>query len=324
MEEAGQAARDLIQYCIDNPLKPGEGQYELEARLGRQKMGAKSGRMEFVVSVTPALFWAALRRLKSFKGWTEQRGPFEQIDTFYKVDKNVVRTSLTFEYEGKDEGNPTVTHMCKEKIVWRDVRLPITDEVLGTLCARLCVSIERKVDVPAFVPETRQKRTRVKQRTTFLHNGIWEYACTHTWSGVNRVAADDAMNMPGWNELEIECLSVQDTLKYYKGDTAAMAKSFVLKLLDLAPPGDHGRGVRALELKPAAKVERIVRRKRKRKPGDDARSVSTVWAATEELSAVATTTDGEAGESKSKSSDSGADTEEGGGRKMKCRRVSGT
>lgn len=184
---------------------------ELEVRLGTVSGG------KWQSGVGASFFHATVDMLRAYPDWTSVHTDVDSHDYFYTTASGRrVRTSIEF------SANPVVTHVEKQSIANRDVRVASQPHDLR-------VSVKREVvvaatDLPKLVaPEL----VRIKKRTSFCLP-LWRFDCTQVWSGPSRSAAEAAQAAAqATYEIEVEFIGTTEDAVHATEDY--LAASALLK-----------------------------------------------------------------------------------------------
>lgn len=168
---------------------------ELEARLGSVNAG------KWQPGVSASFFHATVDMLRAYGDWVSVETDVDSHDYFYTAPNGKrVRTSIVFA-----DGTPVVTHMEKQSVSARDVRVQSQPHDVR-------VSVKREVVVPVTeLPKlVAPDLVRIKKRTSFSLP-LWRFDCTQVWSGASRSAAESAQAAGNTTyELEVEFTGTQE------------------------------------------------------------------------------------------------------------------
>lgn len=260
----------LFRAALDEVLPLLQGQatsdpavsIEIEGRLG------VFGERGFSPDVGKDAFFSILSTLESYSRWQKVLGWAESQDVYYTVDvprqysgadkalRAQVRTSV-----GVDGQRQLVlVHCIKTKLKTVDMRLKSRGEDTCLLresrrhpsardgpaprcaAARLAISLERKIPVGTLPIAVIPDFVRIKQRKRFLLNSLgvelpaFSVDMTLVHSGRSKQEAEQkqASGTDTQYEVEVECLEPLAYLRSCQDDSAVLALSIILKLLDFA------------------------------------------------------------------------------------------
>lgn len=217
---------------------------ELEARLGIWNENER----RFVPGVSRVFMERALAMFNSYDGWTNVTQWIETQDFFYVIDSVNAKVRTTVCYES---GSIVKKHMVKTKMQQETLKINTRhDEHIRTFKSenecpdiRISLSLEQEIDddkIPEMVHPT---FVRIKQRKTYLYaphgfaKPVWRFDMTMSWCGDTKSDAEKTQrNEAPIYEIECECLAPTAYRLHKHEQEKYVAKSLLLKLLDLYNP----------------------------------------------------------------------------------------
>jgi len=228
---------------------------EIEGRLGR------STERGFEPDIGKEAFEAILGMLEAFPRWQQVMGWSETQDVYYTVDvapqysgyakatKLQVRTTVGVDAQRK----VSLQHTVKKRLKVVDMKLRVRGEAPCLLAdsrasllpcgdARMAVSLEQKIPSGALPIAVVPDLVRIKQRKRFLLSSLgvekpaFAIDATLVFSGKSKREAEQkqASGAEPTYEVEVECLEPLAYLRSCHDDSALLALSMILKLLDFA------------------------------------------------------------------------------------------
>ena len=234
-------AETLIKKWKDVVERNGGSMWELEVRFGQN---TETG---FVPGTSFKFFNTALLWFESSTEWAKVDDWTEMHEFYYRVDRTVVRSTVSFTGEGA--GVHTV-HKIKKKHVRqnfycnRDMSPASHRDFANWPDFRLELSSEQPVTVT--LPDVVDTQlVRIKQRKSFHYRlsdeggqSLWRYDFTRCWSGQTMAEAEQnqrsSSTVEPRYEIEIECTNPEALLK--SGDLNYIAQSLLLKTNDFYRP----------------------------------------------------------------------------------------
>lgn len=251
LHDALCAAKTLLQYAIDHPLKSGSLTkgvsspapfYTLSVRLGKfVRSSIARPSVSFVPQTPLELFSAALRRFRAGKRWMRSTATPKHTQEYMFVHQ-LSRVTTTVTADPNDMSRH-VSHMVVRKVKWIDVPLHLPP-VEGTASGACLVVAARflleshlpvpEVHLPRSVPSSFLARCRILHEYEFSHRPEWSFQFRLVWARKTHNEADKAFGeaAPTYQSL-VRCTNLTQMLQRYKFDSSAAAYSVLLKTMDM-------------------------------------------------------------------------------------------
>lgn len=277
MMDALQSMFLFVQKLPSKAMRP-EKFYGVQVRLGYVDQ------KRFMPGVNAAVLHRALTRFDRYPKWTSKSDVFfQQHDFVYRDAQNRAVCTSAITRPGLGESTSTVTkdgtvlhqpdppthielkHFVRRKVRWEDVPLGISvrnsHNAEVPLMVRVMVFVEEQVDadtLPQRVAPNRQLRMRVRQYRDFTYREEWAFRFMLVWDGENRHQTDSNMDNPPCFETVLECTDHASVLSRYNHDLVYVARSMLLKTMDMLCPQDKHMGlVNAACARSTARMPRV-------------------------------------------------------------------